>query len=1094
MIFMRLSQREEERPSIFSGISAFALLIVANVSAIQAAEPIAELKLVEHFGVNHPEQIVRFPADQVLTSSAFHVIDESDKVVPSQKLNDGRVAVRSNLTSGQQRIWRVMPGKAITPKTDLHLEKLKDRYRLSNGHVAIEIPRASKSRGTKLMPAPVQGLRLADGTWTARAQNTVKLQSGVFTRMSVDVVERGPLVAQVVLHYEVDRPDFRADNGKNFIPGGRGFYRCTITLEANEPVVNFEEDSDCDVIYSFSLAGLNADQARYRGHHSRKVEHGRMADGSAYAMQGRPAADAIFDLPFHADHQSSYVTILGKDKPGIIRWMARWDPWMFDSGWYWQFYNKDADDNSNFAGIFAGPASRLIGPAFASTGVYTRAATKDTSRHIGLTMQLWRRSANATIYPRVRFGWNLMIGKKSDVADPLAIQPIARKMNQHSGFNLTKLAFWKLNFPDPPQGYGGLYMDKEAVEHIKQLVREDKQGPHGQGYYGWLYRAESYSRAMFDMWRDKTGAKFNAAVDKLMTDARECLHALVNEDGIYSRRVHYWHGGLMMQRNGVWIDQLLGDERITPEQRAKVKAASAMFGYILWDNDFVPMNNHRGINLGTANMPVQQSGYRRFYALLLANHADFYRRAAETKSTSLSATQRIVNEHGAQMGCPHYLQASMAPTINSLMQIKQVGLGDAFADEPRLSKFARFYMNMLTPPEPRLKGHRSVIVLGDGAIENSALFGQLGTGFRDANPKLSAQLMQAWDSNGRPHSFFFGSTTVMIDDRLPRADMALGDGRFEGYYTVLRNAYNTPDETAVWLVDGDYYRDHRHPSDRGSIIAYALGQPLVTQWSGIYSPYVPGGYFKPAVMLESMIGQPWDQDSPGVRIGGEWKRSKHEAFHAFEEGAYARVRCDYKKTTWRRELTVIRANPKLPIIVLKDTFKGAAKDEAKVMTLTLEAQGAVVTPKGEVTPPVRKHPQKQYPGHVVPPGELPSATPPITLSPGVNRFGFTGNFEIDFDAYSVSDASQQVLLGNWSVRSGYPPHAEQQQHFFRVRGNGPFMTVLLPYRKGERPESVRVQQKGNDVIVTFGDTSAHLTARGYAVTRNGATTKRSWGR
>ena len=45
---------------------------------------------------------------------------------------------------------------------------------------------------------------------------------------------------------------------------------------------------------------------------------------------------------------------------------------------------------------------------------------------------------------------------------------------------------------------------------------------------------------------------------------------------------------------------------LTAIQKRQIKAAMSMFGHIMWDNDFVPMDNWQdNFHFGTANMPVQ---------------------------------------------------------------------------------------------------------------------------------------------------------------------------------------------------------------------------------------------------------------------------------------------------------------------------------------------------------------------------------------------------------------------------------------------------------------------------------------------------------
>jgi len=178
--------------------------------------------------------------------------------------------------------------------------------------------------------------------------------------------------------------------------------------------------------------------------------------------------------------------------------------------------------------------------------------------------------------------------------------------------------------------------------------------------------------------RDRSS--ISGATDKGVTDvaerigseARTILDSFVNRDGIYTMGVHYWHGGLAMSRLIVWIDQLLASELATPEQKAAAKAAAALFGYILWDNDYVPMFDGHGLNLGTANMPVQQANYQQMYALYLASHPFMADRVGGVAEAATGMLQRTVNEHGAHMGSSHYLGASMGPLLNTMVQLKRL--------------------------------------------------------------------------------------------------------------------------------------------------------------------------------------------------------------------------------------------------------------------------------------------------------------------------------------------------------------------------------------------------------------------------------------
>jgi hypothetical protein len=143
----------------------------------------------------------------------------------------------------------------------------------------------------------------------------------------------------------------------------------------------------------------------------------------------------------------------------------------------------------------------------------------------------------------------------------------------------------------------------------------------------------------------------------------------------------------------------------------------------------------------------------------------------------------------------------------------------------------------------------------------------------------------------------------------------------------------------------------------------------------------------------------------------------------------------------------------------------------------------VTTPAGAVTPPERTHARESHaagkPGH-----ELPSAGPVLELPAGVNRLGFTGQAwkahpagGIDFDLYVASDTATQAQIGNWAHlwhpsteeaqfrAANESQRFEERQHILRVRGSGTFTTLIVPWRKGHRPDGLTVCQEGGTLVV-----------------------------
>jgi hypothetical protein len=1192
-------------------IPAYALLLLAAscntvcLSSVHAREdqPSPQtFTLKESFGVSHPSQIVDFDLMEPIEGKPVHLIGPDGSVVPFQLLKDNKLVLQTDLPANRVRTWKLLPGKADPQSPIQHpvaISRTDSYYEISNGLTGVRIPRAEQALNPT--PAPVQGIRCRDGQWTATGPNYLSLPA---RSLKVDFLEEGPLKVVVKLSYVYDRAEVTlrgqmGPGGQTHFPGGEGFYRSTLTLEAGRPSILFEEDADVDLSYSLNVyAAVHPTQARYRGHHATSAARGREPDGGAYRPNHeRRPLDAEVDLSYAApEHRPP---------------MAVWDPWLADSGYYWQLYDPRAAAPSNLLGIFAGPASRALGApnsgvqvdtapvgvtdlvsqvdaagnvyvvyqsdsdlwyqsysaslqpeapqklgsevihpdlqigpggqvsivaysepkqqfvrwqgdphkdlvsqpidlgsssswsvtdpvalqasseagdfllltgfehekralllfarpkgesawrfqqavpvrpnfnrptrtpellllyscwrpvltrltdgrvvlVYADPGGYAEVATiapgalnfgelntrnslvrrhqilsfgqaidprtgnilvaddegglvllkPDEERLAGqrvatrlrlrtgardqgpnrrtlasdgqgtlvaehgdqlflfqegqwapfqaanqlhlasarvafhaatgqfvllgrqegkLSLYTWRlgdstprlrqqqadterSTANFTIalrrftgdtrfFPRVRFSWGLFAGVRgTDLKPPQTAQPIAEQMDYWSIMNLSKLHRYQLEFPDPPGGYGGLYMDKKIIQQMVERLRRDRR------YAADIYDAEPSGRTLVEVWKDSSvdGHLTREAAADVQGLARRFLEALVHGDGVYDFRFHYWMGGLEMSRRALLIDAILASPRVSAKEKAQLKAAAALFAYVLWDNDFVPLFGGHGLNLGTANMPVQQQGYRDLYAILLANHPAMQAHAQEAAMRVQRLVRHIVNEHGAAMGGTHYMGASLEPTLNTLLQLQARGEGDLFQTEERLPRLADFCLNLLTPPEVRFGGPRKLIAVGDAATESSELYGIMATGFRKVNPPLSARLQWAWVANGRPQSGFFTSTLAEIDDSAPVADPHLGNANFPGWYSVLRHGWGTRNETACWFINGDFYSDHRH-QDAGSVILYALGAPVSLDWGSMYDPQTGGAYMHSLVLPEDHWGKPGDRNNPPAR-------------------------------------------------------------------------------------------------------------------------------------------------------------------------------------------------------------------------------------
>src|SRR5262249_18675940 len=268
---------------------------------------------------------------------------------------------------------------------------------------------------------------------------------------------------------------------------------------------------------------------------------------------------------------------------------------------------------------FQGRASRILGAQF--SGVIVQSSAPGELR---LVSQFSRRGPDGRLFSRNRFSWGLFSGTKKDLLDPMAVQTVTRQMNLHAGFSLNKIHRYILDVPAEPAEANGLYLDREALVGMIQKIRADKAGPQGRGYYGHLYSDDPLSQPLWDAWADPSGMKTRALAAAVIARSPGLADSFVNGQGIYSSAYHYWHGGLALVRDAALIAHLLAysayePEQLPPSTRAQLRSVAALYGYILWDDDFVPLFEH-GQNLGTLNMPIQQTSYRDLLALMMPYH------------------------------------------------------------------------------------------------------------------------------------------------------------------------------------------------------------------------------------------------------------------------------------------------------------------------------------------------------------------------------------------------------------------------------------------------------------------------------------------
>jgi hypothetical protein len=196
-----------------------------------------------------------------------------------------------------------------------------------------------------------------------------------------------------------------------------------------------------------------------------------------------------------------------------------------------------------------------------------------------------------------------------------------------------------------------------------------------------------------------------------------------------------------------------------------------------------------------------------------------------------------------------------------------------------------------------------------------------------------------------------------------------------------------------------------------------------------------------------------------------------EAFEVVPNGGFSRATFELPgNVTWTRAVSLVMLGADLPVIAVQDSFTGAGE---RTWQLNLMAEGPIETPEGPC---------------------LPGQT--FAVPAGVTRLAVTGQTwpahvtqGIDWDLYLVTAKPEQAEIGEW--KHNWHPGTEQgqfqrangrafeeRQYLLRVKGDGPFRAILVPYFKGQKPVDIAVSTFGDELVVASGGQSARFGPEG----------------
>jgi hypothetical protein len=369
------------------------------------------------------------------------------------------------------------------------------------------------------------------------------------------------------------------------------------------------------------------------------------------------------------------------------------------------------------------------------------------------------------------------------------------------------------------------------------------------------YFLKDQDQAGFDrLWKDAT-----AQADRMI--AGYFTHGLDNTNNYPDWMLGYWHGTVV----ACDLDNLLGSPLCTREQARSLKKKLAILTYCLTSRD-AWSDKQINYGWGSMNMPVGRWGGLVVMASALSDHprAKTWLKDAGRYFRTLLKTEYAPD--GVHISCPHYIGAA-STSIYAWIALANSGLGEDVSQSAALQKFAHYYLQLMTPVDPRW-GIRTLNNEGDTRPGSSPLPGILATLFKRSNPELAGQLVQMWIDGGRDVSLGMGvPDSLIIDASIQPRRPQLGPEVFPGFGAVLRyRELGTPEEAYLTFLAGNFMIDHTN-EDQLAFSWYEKGVPLSLYQGDMY---VPG-----AVTALSHNTLAWDvrpegPPTPGKDKPGDW--------------------------------------------------------------------------------------------------------------------------------------------------------------------------------------------------------------------------------
>lgn len=756
---------------------------------------------------------------------------------------------------------------------------------VENGVTAVRMPcRSWKSAGATLeldaVEAPLSGLRLRSGAWTARGSVRGALHVREIRR---ELVDRGPVMVVVRHRYEFEE----------------GYWEIEQTLTAGHPVLEVSEELNTgptmlkppvfEMNFTEGFAPTRAVAWLPWFNPPLRPEIRRGYLGDHYKIPYRDAVEmsVIGFLPWWEETCRAYL--MRQDDPkgdALAFFPIRIGDWRSPMGCYFHTRSEprtmllSLDLNLRLGRVGDGGDRKKLQAA-----EYARQFGFESDWPVNASRRRWALASlvagEAANDDTVEYDGAHPKEDRPVVNPAMMNSTFASSIAKHSCVPLDKIKDWVLEWEDPsPVEHPRLYISRDAVKRWRERVRTEP-------YWKEMLASPACNNAILRCFADGS----SEVEERLLHEPasrRARSEAFSNNscrDQTYefSRPATVVDGGLVgrLQANvelhltvgfmgpGSYVnpwtaspnssrpsdmlmmaDAALGMESVSPELKRRLRAMAAFFACMLWDQDWNP--TVQGFHRGTINMPPRQEFALCLASAALPGHPD----SRKWLERGVKEIERLVGSYirpsGVSLENPHYNHESVfATAFTSAIPLQRAGTC-AMLSDPRIKKNYRFLMNLLTPVDPRFDA-MMLPPWGNGGHEMVYTFGWLAFFNRDSDPEFSREMQWAWKAQGFPQSHhshgkqWFGA--LVSDPELPATRPGLKSGAYEGFGAIMRSGFPDPRHTWLTFFMGREAA-HYNMGEQGAFMLHAKGSPLVMQQSGLYERSPSGAWWHSRIAVD----------------------------------------------------------------------------------------------------------------------------------------------------------------------------------------------------------------------------------------------------